>query len=66
MGKMVHVARGRGPATDVYRVSRSSPDPTRFRFHGTVEHHGKMMQQRLGFRGSKVVEVAYVPIKKRR
>lgn len=60
-----HVARGRGPARDVYRLGNSKP--TRFRFHGVVNHKGKLMRQRLGFRGpKKVVEVAYVPIHKRR
>ena len=64
--KMIRVARGRGPAVEVFRVSKRSPAPVRFRYHGIVKHHGTLMRQRLGFRGPKVVEVAYVPLRKKR
>jgi len=49
--KFKHVARGKGPAYDVFRL----PDhrkPTRYRFKpGLVMHKGKMARERLGFVG---------------
>lgn len=63
--KLPKVKPGRGAAVEVFRARGEKP--TRFRFKGVVMHKGKKMQQRLGFRGkTKVVEVAYVPIKSRR
>lgn len=50
--------------TKSYYIHRGSP--TRYRFHGTVKHRGRLMRQRLGFRGNKVVEVSFIPIHKRR
>ena len=42
--------------------------PTRYRFrHGTFMHGGSKVRERLGFRGaSKLVEISFVPVKKRR
>jgi hypothetical protein len=63
--KFKHIARGKGPAVDVYRMGHAKPK--RFRFHGIVHHKGKLMRQRLGFSGpKKVVEIAYVPIRRKR
>jgi hypothetical protein len=53
----------RGIATEVFGIKKGYA--TRYRFHGIVHHHGKKMRQRLGYRGNKVVEVAFVPYKKR-
>jgi len=53
------VKRGKGPATEVYRLQKSLK-PQRFRFKGIVMHKGKIMQQRLGFIGKKVVEIGFV------
>ena len=42
--------------------------PTRYRFrHGTLMHGGSKVRERLGFRGnSKLVEIAFVPIRLRK
>lgn len=65
--KFIKVRRGKGPATEVYHLKKNRLDPTRYRFHGIVYHKGKMMRQRLGFYGAKkIVEIAYIPLNRRR
>lgn len=63
--RFIRVRRGKGSAREVYRINKHTK-PTRFRFKGIVKHKGKKMRQRLGFRGDKVVEIGFVPIRKRR
>jgi hypothetical protein len=50
-------------ATEVFHIRRIKPRRWTYA-KGKVMHRGKMMNQRLGWRGNKVVEVAYVPIVK--
>jgi hypothetical protein len=41
--------------------------PTRYRFtKGTIRRIGRIYRQRLGFRDNKVVEVSFVPKKRRK
>jgi hypothetical protein len=49
--------------TKSYKIAPGRP--TRFRFHGVVKRNGKLVRQRLGFNGSKVVEVSFIPFKRR-
>ena len=64
MNKFVKVKPSKGsPAVEVYRVR--SMKPTRWAYHGMVNHKGHKMQQRLGYNRNKVVEVAFVPVKKK-
>lgn len=52
------------PGTETKRISNKHA--TRYRFNrGTVIHKGKQMRQRFGFRGNKVVEVSFIPVKRR-
>ena len=46
------------------KLSRSKP--TRFRFaSGTSVRDGRRVRKRFGFRNGKVVEVSFVPVKRR-
>jgi hypothetical protein len=64
--KMKRVARGRGPAYEVYRLSKRIA-PTRFAYSpGLKRHNGKLVRERLGFKGNKVVEIGFVMPKKRK
>lgn len=57
--------RHRIKGTQSYKIHR--PSPTRYRYtRGTVVHRGRRMKQRLGFSGNKVVEVSFVPVRRRR
>ena len=64
MRRMRRVRRGRGPAFEVFRKGAV---PTRYRYHpGTVMHKGRKVRMRLGFKGNKVTEVAFVRPRKKR
>lgn len=61
---MPHRIKHRG-AHAVDRHVFAGGKPNRFRFAGTVKHRGRLVKQRLGFRGpSRVVEVAYFPLRR--
>ena len=52
-------------ASEVKYLSKERP--TRYRYkEGLVEHKGKLYEERLGFRGNKVVEVALVKPKRKK
>ena len=60
--KLHRVKTGKGSTVEVFKVKGT--EPTRYRFkHELVMHKGKEMEERLGFRGHKVVEIAFVPKK---
>jgi hypothetical protein len=67
MRKKFHrLPKGKGAAIEVYG-SGTRKTATRYRFEPKpVMHHGKLMHERLGFRGHKVVEAAFVPIKRKK
>lgn len=62
MTHLIKVKPGKGPAIEVFRVPGEKP--TRFRYEPKPVHHkGKLIHERLGFKGNKVIEVAFVPLK---
>jgi hypothetical protein len=61
--RLTEVKPGKGPAVDVYR--QRGEKPVRFRYgKSAVMHEGKLMRQRYGFKGKKLVEIGFVPITK--
>lgn len=59
--KLVPLGKGKH-AAELYGIRGLKP--TRYAFKGKVKHKGRIMEQRLGFRGNKVVEVGFIKPKK--
>jgi len=65
MRKFHKIPIGKGASVENYGLGKHLA--TRYRYERKpVMHKGKLMQERLGFRGKEVVEVGFVPVKKRR